>query len=95
MKVFTFNVEEGAVIERQCEKFGWPLLDSTGETMYENTHFRTWDEAHQKLLENCDAAMELMASDYVRAQKELVQYTEKLAKYSSAAVKARRLQQQS
>lgn len=49
-----FTCHDHAVVEKQCEKesFGYPNICTDGEMMYENTHFRTAEEAKKRLLIN-------------------------------------------
>jgi hypothetical protein len=41
--VYTFR--NGKVLKQFCEVEGWPNITTTGEMMYENTHFKTYAEA--------------------------------------------------
>lgn len=48
LTVFTYS--KGKVIKKQCEVFGWPNLTVDGEMMYDNTFFKSYDEAFKSLL---------------------------------------------
>ena len=45
--------------QRECESFGWPNCDSTGETMYNNVVFATEAEAWDSILRSVSAGVKL------------------------------------
>lgn len=49
-KLPVFSTGKGRVIKHYCEEYGYPNTTHTGELMYENTFFKTYDEARKYLL---------------------------------------------
>lgn len=43
MDVYTYK--DGKVVKEQCEVFGYPNITTSGELMYDNTHYKTRKEA--------------------------------------------------
>lgn len=54
--VYTYN--KGQIIEKQCEKFGFPNVTHDGEIMYENTHFLNIAHAVKYARQNIHYAIE-------------------------------------
>jgi hypothetical protein len=53
---------DDAPVEMQCKVFGFPNRTSSGEQMYQNTHFRTEAEAWQSILRSAKAGLSLSNS---------------------------------
>lgn len=71
LPVFTYADSE--IIEKQCEAFGWPNTTHDGALMYENTFFRTREEAVKAAKENAVAGI----SYYQRIVEERAEQLEK------------------
>lgn len=63
----------------ECERPGYPNKDAQGRVMYENSHFRTEEEAWHSLLKNAEAGLRLCASALEDAQERVRQETERTA----------------
>lgn len=44
-----FLVENGTIVKKQCEEFGWPNITTDGEMLYDNASFKTRREALRHL----------------------------------------------
>ena len=62
----------------ECEKVGYPNLDSEGSTQYENSHFATIEEAWEQIVISVKAGVSLVGRDVAR-QRESLQKAEKQA----------------
>lgn len=93
MKVWTFDYDPktgtACPIPVTCETFGYPNKDSRGQTMYENTHFRTVDDAWAALLANANGHEDSIARNYREAQSQLERVTDALAEVAAFASEAR------
>jgi len=92
VKVYTYDFATASVVERTCEppepgKGLWPAKDSTGATMYDNTHFATHGEALAKLRREVEAALEMGARERQRLRQALVDVTNELADHAERLVK--------
>jgi hypothetical protein len=58
--------------QRECETFGYPNTDTTGETQYQNTHFRTEAAAWKSILENAEAGVKLSGAMVKDAEETLL-----------------------
>lgn len=58
LPVWTFD--HGALIETTTDRYGWPNTTREGKVMYENTHFRTREEAIEKGIQEYRISVELM-----------------------------------
>jgi hypothetical protein len=98
--VFTYDFATTSVVERTCarrdpKKRDWyPGTDSAGATMYDNTHFATYDEALAKLRREVEASLEMGARERERIRKALANVTEELANDAEKLVKIRALEQE-
>lgn len=50
--ITVFTHKGGKVVKKYCEVYGWPNTTVDGELMYDNTFFRTYNEAYKSLLIN-------------------------------------------
>lgn len=50
--ITVFTYKGGKIVKTYCEKYGWPNTTISGELMYDNTFFRTYNEAYKALLDN-------------------------------------------
>jgi hypothetical protein len=83
MIIFSYDFEKAIVVECTCEVFGHPhrALHADGRTydQYENTHFRTYDEALDTLHREVLASLSLGARDRRLAKKRIHRLTKELA----------------
>lgn len=54
-----YTYKGGRVVKKYAEEFGWPNVCTDGEMMYDNTHFKTYKEAKDKLLIETSAGVYL------------------------------------
>jgi hypothetical protein len=76
-----FSIEEGQLIESVTDFYGWPNTDENGICMYENTHFKTKEEAIQKGIseygyaeKNTLERIKEIENDLLKAQERLELY---------------------
>jgi len=62
-----FTIEDGKLVETCTDKYGYPNTTISGEIMYENTHFKTREEAIKHGIEEYEAGVRIMS----RRLKEL------------------------
>lgn len=79
-----FTCEDGKLIETFTDKYGFPNTTISGEIMYENTHFRTREEAINYGIKDCGYAI----TNCERREKEL---TFDLEKVKNELIKYRKL----
>jgi len=78
MKIYRGNDGDTEPVEMECEEFGYPHNTTCGEEMYDNTHFKTEQEAWDSILKSVKAGVELVGRDIVLAENYL-RGTEKMA----------------
>lgn len=71
LPVFTFDHDSGLVVEKQCEKRGWPNCTHDGEMMYENQFFETREEAKEDAINDLRAGIKLYDRRIEETTKEL------------------------
>lgn len=69
-----YTVEDGKLIETCTDEFGWPNKTIEGETMYDNTYFKTRSEAIKYGIKEAEAGIKI----YTQRQKELEEKLEDL-----------------
>lgn len=52
-----FTIKDWAVVADRCEEYGWPNTTNSGYIMYENTYFKTREEAYAYLLKDTAAGV--------------------------------------
>lgn len=52
-----FTIKDWAVVADHCEEYGWPNTTNLGYIMYENTYFKTREEAYAYLLKDTTAGV--------------------------------------
>lgn len=52
-----FTIKDWAVVADHCEDYGWPNTTNLGYIMYENTYFKTREEAYSYLLKDTAAGV--------------------------------------
>lgn len=52
-----FTIKDWAVVADYCEEYGWPNTTNSGYIMYENTYFKTREEAYAYLLKDTTAGV--------------------------------------
>lgn len=57
-----YKVKDNLVIEVGCEEMKYPLYDNDGDMIYENTHFKTEQQAYESAIKNCEAGVSLLTS---------------------------------
>ena len=68
----------------------WPFSDADGRKMYDNSHFRTEDEAWKRTRDNARAWQSLEASAYRQAQATLAKVVQQLADAAARVVDVER-----
>ena len=73
----------------QCETFGYPHRDIDGHEMYENTHFKTKEEAWETLMAERYAGVELSSYSVEAREQDLRNAKEHLCHRTILYVKAK------
>lgn len=81
--VYTFD-NDGNILAVECEEFGWPNLTVAGELMYENTHFKTFEEAKKNCLESLSSMARCYSNLLQDAQAQVSQFQQKLLEVQAA-----------
>ncbi len=71
MKVYRGTDGDIEPVEMDCEEFGHSNRTTSGDRMYDNTHFRTIEEAWQSILDSVDAGVCLVGGSVRNAEEEL------------------------
>ena len=77
MKVF--KVKNNFVTEVECEEMVYPMSDSEGDTIYENTHYGTKKEAYIEAIIECKAGVSIATRIVKEARKNVRKYESKLS----------------
>jgi len=67
-------------VEVQCPDGLYPAKDSDGETIWDNTHFKTYSESLQRLREDAQVGVRWAGEDVVEARRRLAEAYEKAGK---------------
>jgi hypothetical protein len=73
-----YSHENGEIIEKFTDIFGWPNSTHDGELMYENIHFKTKEEAIKKGIEELKIEIKYISENICEQEKELEEKKEKL-----------------
>ena len=71
MKIYRGTDGDIEPIEMECDIFGYPNKTTNGETMFENTHFKTEAEAWKSILASVKAGIMLVGGGVRNAEEEL------------------------
>lgn len=55
----------------ECEIMEYPKLDSEGDTIYKNSHFKTKQEAYNNVIKNCQAGVSILTRQIIAARENL------------------------
>ena len=66
-----FTIHDGKLVETFCEEYGWPNVTVEGELMYENTFFKTKEEAVQYGISECKGWIEMLEERQKELEKEV------------------------
>lgn len=66
-----FKIDDGKLIETFCENYGYPNLTIEGELMYENTFFKTKEEAVKYGIDECNGWIKMLEERKVELSKEI------------------------
>lgn len=69
--MIAFKVVGNSVKQVECEEMKYPLDDSDGDTIYENTHFATKKEAYEEVIKNCYAGVSTLTRRIKETREEL------------------------
>lgn len=78
LPVYTYD--GGYILEKQCEEYGWPNVTHDGCMMYDNTFFKTREEARERAIQNTKYAIESTLSNIEEAFQRVYKLEELLAK---------------
>jgi hypothetical protein len=84
--VFTYD-DEGNIIVTHTDVFGYPNKTFDGECMYENTHFRTKQEAVEKAIKEYNSAIECYDNMLKEAEEKVKKHKANKERYQSYLVK--------
>ncbi len=82
LTVYTYD--GGQIIEQKCEALGWPNVTHDGQLMYENTHSSDKAVVVEWARKNAAAGVSLCLRQVQRAEEDLAQAREWLAKEQEA-----------
>lgn len=66
-----FTYDGGKIVEKQCEKLGWPNITHDGEMMYDNTHSADRSRVVEWARKNANAWVESVRERISQQEKEL------------------------
>ena len=70
--IYVYTIDNGRVIRKECEEFGWPNTTTDGMIMYENSHFLTYDEALKDLLNDTRLHVKYTAESFSEAVRDAI-----------------------
>lgn len=76
-----FTCDDGVLIETFTDKYGYPNTTISGEIMYENTYFKTKEEAISYGIEDCGYAIKNYERREIELLQDLNKVKERLIKY--------------
>lgn len=81
--ISVFSVRDGELIEEFCEEdmFGYPHPTHTGYTMYNNTHFRTKEEAIEEAIEDYKCSVNIIAEGIKDLESTIKERKNRLNEY--------------
>ena len=88
VKIWRGTDGDTAPVRMECDVFGWPNRTATGETMYENTYFRTEAEAWKSIIASVEAGVKLAGSRVLDLQEKLRSAQEQAGEAAADYVKA-------
>ncbi|WP_372650851.1 hypothetical protein [Draconibacterium sp.] len=80
VKLPVFYCEDGKLIESHTDKYGWPNTTFDGITMYDNTHFKTREEALKQGISETGAWIKLLEEQIDEKEQELYKKRQSLLK---------------
>lgn len=78
-----FTIHEGKLVETFCEEYGWPNVTIEGELMYENTFFKTKEEAVEYGIGECEGWIEMLEERKKELEKLVQEKQDKKEYYES------------
>ena len=69
LTVYTFKDDQ--IIEKKADKYGYPNITHDGELMYDNTFFKTYDEALNKAISEMEAGIDILTRTVEDKEKSL------------------------
>jgi hypothetical protein len=73
-----FTVEDGVLIETFCEKYDYPNTTIEGFLIYDNTFFKTREEAIEYGLRDCKQWIKMLEERKIELQEEILKKDEKI-----------------
>lgn len=73
-----FTVDDGILIETFCEKYDYPNTTIDGTLIYENTFFKTREEAIEHGLRDCKGFIKMLENRKKELEKEILEKDEKI-----------------
>lgn len=68
--VWAFDGKE--IVEMECEELGWPNVTHCGSMMYENTHFKSKEEAIEHAISDTEAGIRMSRRQITRLEEDLI-----------------------
>jgi SMC interacting uncharacterized protein involved in chromosome segregation len=78
-KMIAYKVKGNEVIEVECEELRYPLKDSDGDIICNNTHFNTKKEAYQRAIRECTAGISLITREIKELRSRELELQKRLA----------------
>jgi len=73
-----FTVDDGVLIETFCEKYDYPNTTIEGDLIYENTFFKTREEAIEYGLRDCQGWIKMLEERKIELEEEIFKKDEKI-----------------
>lgn len=73
-----FTVDDGVLIETFCEKYDYPNTTIEGFLIYENTFFKTREEAIEYALRDCQGWIKMLEKRKIELEEEIFKKDEKI-----------------
>lgn len=81
--ITVYTYEDAEILEKQCEKLGWPNVTHDGLMMYENTFSADKNTVIVWAKINAEAAIRNTKERIIETEQRLLELQDRLAKYES------------
>jgi hypothetical protein len=69
--MFVYKYKNEKIIKVECEEMKYPLLDKDGDTIFQNSHFATIEEAYAHAIRDLEAGISLFTKNIIRLKEQI------------------------
>lgn len=79
-----FTIDEFKIVESTTDKYGWPNSTINGDLMYDNTYFKTKEEAAEYGIRNHNVALQWYKESLKETKEKVMQLKNDILKYENS-----------